>query len=267
MEAKTSETLKSLRGDDDQLDPPAGRDALRRPAAVGRGRPGGDVELAARHPRRADRRARRRPDRAGARSSSSGSPSRGSRSSSSRTTSTTSSRPRTGSPSCASAANVGVYERAAHDAGGGRARDHGRRPDQGLRDSRHRERGACMTAATAGSRRRGAPSSQSYAERARATTSAPATSAAAPVIIALGDRRRSSSGCTAQNFATPGNFTNIITQMAGTCLLAYGVVFVLLIGEIDLSVGFVSGVAGVVVALLQHPAPDRRPPARARSAS
>ena len=44
---------------------------------------------------------------------------------------------------------------------------------------------------------------------------------------------------TAQNFFTPGNFTNIITQMAGTCLLAYGVVFVLLIGEIDLSVSFI----------------------------
>jgi D-xylose transport system permease protein len=58
---------------------------------------------------------------------------------------------------------------------------------------------------------------------------------------------------TAQNFFTPGNFTNIITQMAGTCLLAYGVVFVLLIGEIDLSVSFVSGVAGVVVAEAQLP--------------
>jgi len=58
---------------------------------------------------------------------------------------------------------------------------------------------------------------------------------------------------TAQNFFTPGNFTNIITQMAGTCLLAYGVVFVLLIGEIDLSVSFVSGVAGVVVAKTQLP--------------
>jgi D-xylose transport system permease protein len=58
---------------------------------------------------------------------------------------------------------------------------------------------------------------------------------------------------TAGNFFTPGNFTNIITQMAGTCLLAYGVVFVLLIGEIDLSVAFVSGVAGVVVAQLQLP--------------
>ena len=58
---------------------------------------------------------------------------------------------------------------------------------------------------------------------------------------------------TAQNFFTPGNFTNIITQMAGTCLLAYGVVFVLLIGEIDLSVSFVSGVAGVIVAKTQLP--------------
>jgi D-xylose transport system permease protein len=58
---------------------------------------------------------------------------------------------------------------------------------------------------------------------------------------------------TAQNFFTPGNFTNIITQMAGTCLLAYGVVFVLLIGEIDLSVSFVAGVAGVIVAKTQLP--------------
>jgi len=58
---------------------------------------------------------------------------------------------------------------------------------------------------------------------------------------------------TAQNFFTPGNFTNIITQMAGTCLLAYGVVFVLLIGEIDLSVAFVSGIGGVVVAQAQLP--------------
>jgi D-xylose transport system permease protein len=58
---------------------------------------------------------------------------------------------------------------------------------------------------------------------------------------------------TAQNFFTPGNFTNIITQMAGTCLLAYGVVWVLLIGEIDLSVSFVSGMAGAVVAQLQVP--------------
>jgi D-xylose transport system permease protein len=73
-----------------------------------------------------------------------------------------------------------------------------------------------------------------------------------PVIIALGVIVLVFSQ-TAQNFFTPGNFTNLITQMAGTCLLAYGVVFVLLIGEIDLSIAFVSGVAGVVVAKAQLP--------------
>ncbi len=55
------------------------------------------------------------------------------------------------------------------------------------------------------------------------------------------------------NFLTAGNFTNLITQMAGVTTIAIGVVFVLLIGEIDLSIGFVSGVAGVVVAELQVP--------------
>ncbi len=54
----------------------------------------------------------------------------------------------------------------------------------------------------------------------------------------------------ADNFFTPGNFTNIMTQMAGVTMLAYGVVFVLLIGEIDLSISYVSGIAGVVVAQL-----------------
>ena len=73
-----------------------------------------------------------------------------------------------------------------------------------------------------------------------------------PVIIALGVVALVF-WRTAPNFATPANFTNIITQMAGTCLIAYGVVFVLLIGEIDLSVAFVSGVAGVVVAETQLP--------------
>jgi D-xylose transport system permease protein len=73
-----------------------------------------------------------------------------------------------------------------------------------------------------------------------------------PVIVALGVVVLVFSQ-TAQNFFTPANFTNIITQMAGTALIAYGVVFVLLIGEIDLSVAFVSGVAGVVVAETQLP--------------
>ncbi len=55
------------------------------------------------------------------------------------------------------------------------------------------------------------------------------------------------------NFLTAGNFTNLMTQMAAVTTIAIGVVFVLLIGEIDLSIGYMSGVAGVVVAKLQFP--------------
>jgi D-xylose transport system permease protein len=56
-----------------------------------------------------------------------------------------------------------------------------------------------------------------------------------------------------ENFLSAGNFTNLMTQMAGVTTIAIGVVFVLLLGEIDLSIGFVSGVAGVIVAELQVP--------------
>ncbi len=52
-------------------------------------------------------------------------------------------------------------------------------------------------------------------------------------------------------FFSAVNFTNLIGQMAGVTVIAVGVVFVLLIGEIDLSIGYVSGIAGVVVAELQ----------------
>ena len=56
-----------------------------------------------------------------------------------------------------------------------------------------------------------------------------------------------------ENYLTAGNFTNLMTQMAGVTTIAIGVVFVLLLGEIDLSIGYVSGVAGIVVAELQIP--------------
>ena len=55
------------------------------------------------------------------------------------------------------------------------------------------------------------------------------------------------------NFLAAGNFTNLMTQMAGLTTIAIGVVFVLLLGEIDLSISYVSGIAGVVVAELQIP--------------
>lgn len=53
-----------------------------------------------------------------------------------------------------------------------------------------------------------------------------------------------------ENFLTARNFVSLILQMAGIMTIAIGVVFVLLLGEIDLSVGFVSAVAAVLVALL-----------------
>jgi D-xylose transport system permease protein len=51
-------------------------------------------------------------------------------------------------------------------------------------------------------------------------------------------------------FLKESNFVNLMVQMAGITTIAMGVVFVLLIAEIDLSVGYVSGVAGVTTALL-----------------
>ncbi len=46
--------------------------------------------------------------------------------------------------------------------------------------------------------------------------------------------------------------------MAQVTVMAIGVVFVLLIGEIDLSIGYLSGLAAVVVAELQLPGLEPR---------
>ncbi|MBA2358672.1 MAG: sugar ABC transporter permease [Actinobacteria bacterium] len=97
------------------------------------------------------------------------------------------------------------------------------------------------------------PEPQSYAERLR-TNVRTGNLGSTPVLVALG-LVVLYFGLTADNFFTPLNFSNLIGQMTGTCLLAYGVVFVLLIGEIDLSIGFVSGVGGMIAALLQQPDP------------
>lgn len=56
-----------------------------------------------------------------------------------------------------------------------------------------------------------------------------------------------------RTFLSERNFTNVLLQMAGFATIAIGIVFVLLIGEIDLSVAFVSGVGGVVMTLLLRP--------------
>ena len=51
-------------------------------------------------------------------------------------------------------------------------------------------------------------------------------------------------------FLTSGNFANLFTQGASITLIAMGLVFVLLLGEIDLSAGFASGVCAAVLATL-----------------
>lgn len=53
-------------------------------------------------------------------------------------------------------------------------------------------------------------------------------------------------------FFTARNFDNLIVQMAPLVMIAIGVVFTLLIAEIDLSIGYVSGLGGVAAAWLQQ---------------
>jgi D-xylose transport system permease protein len=52
------------------------------------------------------------------------------------------------------------------------------------------------------------------------------------------------------HFLTAGNLVNLLIQGAAYMLLAMGEVFPLLLGEIDLSIGFVSGIGGVIMAEL-----------------
>jgi D-xylose transport system permease protein len=54
-------------------------------------------------------------------------------------------------------------------------------------------------------------------------------------------------------FLTASNFVNLILQTAPYAVIAMGVTFALLLGEIDLSIGFVSGVGGVLTAILLTP--------------
>jgi D-xylose transport system permease protein len=51
-------------------------------------------------------------------------------------------------------------------------------------------------------------------------------------------------------FFSAGNFANLLTQGAAITVIAMGLVFVLLLGEIDLSAGFASGVCAAVLATL-----------------
>jgi D-xylose transport system permease protein len=57
-------------------------------------------------------------------------------------------------------------------------------------------------------------------------------------------------GAMSDVFLTPGNFANLLTQAAAVTVIAMGLVFVLLLGEIDLSAGYASGVCGAVLVIL-----------------
>jgi D-xylose transport system permease protein len=58
------------------------------------------------------------------------------------------------------------------------------------------------------------------------------------------------------NFLTSANLVNLLVQAAVFSVLAMGVIYALLLGEIDLSIGFVSGLAGTVMAKLVQPGTD-----------
>jgi D-xylose transport system permease protein len=67
------------------------------------------------------------------------------------------------------------------------------------------------------------------------------------IVIAIYFQARNS------NFLTAGNFVNLLAQMSPVMIIGMGVVFVLLLGEIDLSIGYVSGMGGVIAAVLLEP--------------
>jgi len=52
------------------------------------------------------------------------------------------------------------------------------------------------------------------------------------------------------HFLTAINLTNLFLQITAVGLISVGVVFVLLLGEIDLSIGAVSGLCAAIVAVL-----------------
>ncbi|MFE5893024.1 sugar ABC transporter permease [Streptomyces sp. NPDC056462] len=53
-----------------------------------------------------------------------------------------------------------------------------------------------------------------------------------------------------ENFLSPRNLSNLSVDIVGTGLIAVGIVFVLLLGELDLSVGSISGLAAAIFAVL-----------------
>ena len=53
-----------------------------------------------------------------------------------------------------------------------------------------------------------------------------------------------------EQFTNAFNFANLINQAAGVMVIAMGLVFVLLLGEIDLSAGYTAGTSACVMAIV-----------------
>ncbi len=104
--------------------------------------------------------------------------------------------------------------------------------------------GAQRTAGGPGARQSLAEYARSWAQRVRGGELGSLPILVALIIIAI------VFGALNDTFLTERNFTNLLLQMAAVATLAIGIVFVLLIGEIDLSVAYVSAVGGVVLTLL-----------------
>jgi D-xylose transport system permease protein len=83
-----------------------------------------------------------------------------------------------------------------------------------------------------------------YFDRVRGgdTGALPALLALAALVIAFSIMR--------PVFFSYGNFANLLTQGAAVVVIAMGLIFVLLLGEIDLSAGYTSGVCAAVMAIL-----------------
>lgn len=61
------------------------------------------------------------------------------------------------------------------------------------------------------------------------------------------------------NFLTPKNLVNLTTQMAINALLSVGLTYVIILGGIDISVGSVGALAGVLTALVCRQLPPQTP--------
>ncbi|WP_108610424.1 ABC transporter permease [Aminobacter sp. MSH1] len=88
-----------------------------------------------------------------------------------------------------------------------------------------------------------APSMLSSAIKAAAAAIGPARIGLALILIAVIFQSLN------QNFLSPANLSNLILQIVPIAMISIGIVLVLLLGEIDLSAGAVSGLAGAILAV------------------